>query len=60
LKVIIEVEKNVTERETDVTKHLTLAPSTLLFTVSKERENEEQIDRYSKCCRQKKTGGQKT
>jgi hypothetical protein len=39
LKVITEVEKNVTEQETDATKHLTLAPSTL-FVVSKKRENE--------------------
>ena len=47
LKVIIEVEKNVTERQTDVTKHLTLAPSALFFTVSKKSENEEQIFKYS-------------
>jgi len=51
LKVIIEVEKNITEQQTDATKHLTLAPSTLFFTVSKKREKEEQIDKYSKCCR---------
>jgi len=47
LKVIIEVEKNVTEHQTDVTKHLTLAPSTLFFTVSKNRKNEEQIYKCS-------------
>jgi len=42
LKVITEVEKNITEQQTDATKHLTLTPSTL-FMVSKERENEERI-----------------
>lgn len=42
LKVITELEKNITEQQIDATKHLTLAPSTL-FMVSKERENEEQI-----------------
>jgi len=40
LKVIIEVKKNVAEQQTDASKHLILAPSTLFFTVSKNRENE--------------------
>jgi hypothetical protein len=48
LKIIIEVEKNITERQTDAAKHLTLAPSTLFFMVSKKREDEEQIYKYSK------------
>jgi len=48
LKVIIEVEKKVTEQQTGATKHLTLAPSTLFFTVSKKREKEEQIYNYNK------------
>ena len=57
LKVVEEVEKNVAEQQTDVTKHLTLAPSTLIFMVSKKRENEEKIDEYSKWCRQRKPLG---
>jgi hypothetical protein len=48
LKVIVEVGKNVTEQQTDVTKHITLAPSALFFTVSKKKGNVEQIYKYSK------------
>jgi len=51
LKVIIEVEKNVTEQQTDATKHLTLAPSTLFFMISKKREKEKQI---WKCLKEKR------
>jgi hypothetical protein len=48
LKVIEEDEKNLTEQQRDITKHLTLAPSTSIIIVPKKRENQEQIDKYGK------------
>jgi hypothetical protein len=60
LKIIEEVEKNLTEKRIDIAKCLGLAPSTLNSIVAKKREIQEQIDKCGKSCKKRKMGREST